>query len=108
MPLAISPHKALLRPKSKLQTNAVDSKYAAEDIGAYIAIRNDLLAEAEELKTRAKIDSAAVANDFVANCLKPARTPYGSQSLPDADAKRERRRCEAIRNRIRELRTILA
>lgn len=74
------------------------------EIKAYIAIRDNLLAEAEQLKTRTKIDSLTVANDFVLNCLKPVRPPYQSQCLPEAQAVRERKRCEAVRSRITELR----
>jgi hypothetical protein len=84
------------------------SKDLVDDINAYIAIRDDLLAEAEQIMTRAKIDSVTVANDFVATCLKPARSPYQAQCLPERDAVRERRRCEAVRARLRELAALIA
>jgi hypothetical protein len=91
---------------SKKQTAArpVGSKYAVAEIAAYIAIRDELLIEAEELRTRAKLDSVIVANDFVATCLKPARPPYEAQYLPETAAVRERTRCEAVKNRVTELR----
>ena len=77
-------------------------------IKAYIAIRDDLLTEAEQLKTLAKLDSVTVANDFVQSCLNPARPPYHSQCLPDPDAVRERKRCHAVKSRIAELRSQIA
>jgi hypothetical protein len=80
------------------------SNYAADEINTYIAIRDELLAEAEELRTCVKLDSVAIANNFVETCLKPARSPYEAQCLPEADALRERKRCEAVKMRIAELR----
>src|SRR5438093_458180 len=63
-----------------------------------------ILAEAEEVLTSAKLASTGLANDFVQGCLQPARSPYEAQCLPEADAIRERKRCEAVRNRLVELR----
>jgi hypothetical protein len=107
MPLASRPIK--FPSGSKLRKTRpprrIDSLNVIVEIKAYIAIRDNLLAEAEQLKTPAKIDSLAVANDFVQNCLKAARPPYESQCLPEADAVRERKRCEAVRTRIAELRS---
>jgi hypothetical protein len=106
MPLASSPTK--LASESKLRKSkparSIDALNAIAEIKAYIAIRDGLLAEAEQLKTQEKIDSLAVANDFVQSCLKTARPPYESQYLPEPDAVRERKRCEAVRYRIAELR----
>ena len=82
--------------------------YAVDEINAYIAIRNELLAEAEELRTRTKLDTVIVANNFVAGCLKPARKPYQAQCLPEADALRERQRCIAVSNRVAQLRAVAA
>lgn len=79
------------------------SPYAIEEINAYAAIRDDLLEEAEEIPTRAKLDSVKVANDFVENCLQSASTPYQAQCLPGAKADRERKRCGDVKNRIAEL-----
>jgi hypothetical protein len=92
--------------KTKPPAAPVGSIYAIEEINAYIAIRDQLLAEAEELRTRAKIDSVIVANDFVDGCLKAARSPYDGQCLPEADAARERKRCLAVTNRVNELRRL--
>ena len=91
------------RKRSRPPTNPAGSGEAAAEINAYIAIRDDLLAEAEQIRTRAKIDSLTVANDFVEKCLKPARPPYEKQCLPQAEAVRERKRCEAVKGRISEL-----
>jgi hypothetical protein len=107
MPLASSPIKFPSRSKLRKTRSPrrIGSLNVIAEIKAYIAIRDGLLTEAEQLKTRAKIDSLAVANDFVQSCLKAARLPYESQCLPEADALRERKRCEAVRSRIAELRT---
>jgi hypothetical protein len=84
------------------------SKEAIAEIYAYIAIRDDLLSEAEQLRTRAKIDSLCAANNFVATCLKAARPPYQAQCLPEADAIHQRKRCQAIKVRISELSSQIA
>jgi hypothetical protein len=86
----------------------VNSKYAFDEIKAYIAIRDGLLAEAEEVTTRVKLDSVQAANDFVAACLSPHRSPYEAQHLPEAEMARERVRCEAVNIRIAELRVGIA
>ena len=83
--------------------NAATPTYAISEINAYIAIRDELLAEAEQLRTRAKLDCVLIANDFVAGCLRPARKLYAAQSLPERDAVRERTRCAAVKNRVVEL-----
>lgn len=95
--------KTSLKKHSHRPANVVGSKEAIAEINAYIAIRDDLLNEAEQIRTRAKIDSLTVANNFVATCLKPVRPPYQAQCLPEAEAVRERKRCEAVTIRIREL-----
>ena len=70
----------------------------------FIAIRDELLAEAEEAKSASKLDSLIVANNFVESCLTPARSPYELQFLPEPAAKRERKRCEQIKRRVSDLR----
>lgn len=55
------------------------------------------------MRTRAKIDSANVANNFVITCLKPARPPYEAQCLPKAEALREAKRCQEIKARLARL-----
>src|SRR2546421_5363167 len=107
MPLAISSTKSSAKTKSRQATtltSAFGSVYSVAEINAYIAIRDQLLAEAEELHSSAKLVSTALANDFVEGCLKPARSPYQAQCLPESDAVRERERCEAVRGRIAQLR----
>lgn len=95
--------KANTRTRARTGSQLAGSAEAIAEINAYIAIRDDLLAEAEQIRTRAKIDSLAVANDFVEKCLKPARPPYEKQCLSEAEAVRERTRCEAVKSRIAEL-----
>ena len=94
------------RPRKPLRTieATISASHAVSEIIAYIAIRDDLLAEAEKIRSLAKIDSLAVANDFVMTCLKPARHPYEAQSLPEAEASRQRDRCHEVKSRIAELR----
>ena len=107
MPLAISSTLPAAKGKSRptpTVTPAFGSAYSIAEINAYIAIRDQLLAEAEKLHSTAKIASTALANDFVEGCLKPARSPYEAQCLPESEAARERKRCEAVRDRIAELR----
>ena len=108
MPLAISSTKSSAKTKSRQATtltSAFGSVYSIAEINAYIAIRDELLAEAEELHTSAKLAATELANDFVFGCLKPARAPYEAQCLPESDAIRERKRCEIVRDRIAQLRS---
>ena len=87
-------------------TTAVDpvaSQYAVDEINAYIAIRDNLLAEAEATAARPNLRRLSLANDFVQSCLKPAWSPYEAQYLPERDADRERKRCAAVKIRIADL-----
>lgn len=77
--------------------------HAVGEINAYTTIRDGLLAIAEKVTTRATLESASIANEFVENCLLAARSPYEAQSLPEEHAKRERNRCLAVRVRIAAL-----
>jgi hypothetical protein len=90
--------------KSAKTADVSHSKYIVDEINAYIAIRDSLLAEAEEVRSCAKLDSLSVANDFVETCLKPPRPTYKAQHLSEADAARERKRCLMVKIRIAELR----
>lgn len=94
-------------PKSRTPrpTNPASPEATAE-INAYIAIRDELFAEAEQLRTAAKLASLTVANDVVEGYLRPARAPYEAQSLSENDAARERKRCEFVRGRIAQLRML--
>ena len=111
MPLAIDSilpaAKRESRPTPTL-TSAFGSAYSIAEINAYIGIRDQLLAEAEKQHTNAKLASIALANDFVEGCLKPVRSPYEAQCLPETDAIRERQRCAAVRDRIAQLRSSAA
>jgi len=106
MPLAISSTKPASRESRPAPTFTPEfgSAYSVTEINAYIAIRDQLLDEAEKVHTTAKLASTALANDFVDGCLKPGRTPYEAQCLSESDAVRERKRCEVVRDRIAELR----
>ena len=108
MPLAIDSTTSAKKEKSRQThtlSSAFGSVYSVTEINAYIAIRDELLAEAEELHTSAKLAATELANDFVFGCLKPARPPYEAQCLAEAEANRERKRCEIVRDRIAQLRT---
>ena len=105
MHVTIGSARAGIEPKRrKGKRESGSSKYAIGEINAYIAIRDELLAEAEQLKTASKLDGLAIANDFVESCLACSRPPYQAQFLPEADAVRERRRCCDIRHRVADLR----
>jgi len=76
---------------------------AIAEIKAYIALRDRALSEAAKLETEAALKRAQIANDFVVNCLKPARIPYQAQCLPEAEAAMERERCRDIELQLTEL-----
>jgi hypothetical protein len=90
------------RPQEKHQSQ--NSEYVIGEINAFIAIRDELLAEAEETKAVSKLESLIVANNFVESCLTPARSPYDMQFLPEPAARRERKRCEQVKRRVADLR----
>ena len=76
------------------------TNYVVDEINAYAAIRDIALAEAEKVTTQVNIERVKIANQFVENCLKPARPLYEAQHLPEADAVRERGRCQAVKVRL--------
>ena len=76
------------------------STYIGDEIRAYATIRDLALAEAEKVTNPLNLDRARIANDFVENALKPSRSPYESQHLPEGDATRERQRCKAVKVRL--------
>jgi hypothetical protein len=106
MPLSISSPAGRTagkaRPAQKREHEK--SEYIVGEINAFIAIRDELLAEAEEVKTASKLDSLLIANNFVESCLTPAKSPYDVQFLPEPAAKRERKRCDDVKRRIENLR----
>ena len=81
--------------------------YVVDEINAYIVIRDIALAEAEKEPSSVNLERARISNDFVENCLKPARPPYEAQYLPKADAARERGCCQAVKVRLSLLRAHL-
>ena len=110
MPLAISSTRPAAEPKACISRSHEDtsSKYATAEISAYIAIRDNVLQEAEQAPTSKSLKRAETANDFVETCLKAPRSPYDAQYLPEPDAASERTRCAAAKMRIATLRAVLA
>ena len=105
-----APSTSLLARKHRqsLTGPRATSRYAAEAINAYIAVRDQLDVEVEKVATPEKLNRLAIANDLVLACLKPARHPYEGQSLPESDAVRERSRCESIRSKVSKLLPVVA
>jgi hypothetical protein len=97
-----------LQRRSTKAIDPVGSQYAVDEINTYITIRDNLLAEAEATTTSVNVRRLSLANDFVQSCLRPARSPYKAQYLPECDADRERKRCAAVKIRIAELDTQIA
>ena len=85
------------------QAERTASQHAHDEIGAYIAIRNILLADVEKSPTSEAIASLAAANDVVETCLRPACPPYQAQHLAETDAVRERKVCQKVKQRIAQL-----
>jgi hypothetical protein len=105
MEFTVESLKQVSRAKTKTAASQmqVGGDYAVEEINAYIAVRDELLREAERTRSRAKLDSVKVANNFIVGCLRPSRGLYASQCLPENDAVRERERCASIDARLAEL-----
>jgi hypothetical protein len=95
------------RKPAKRVPVASRNQYAVDEIGAYIALRDSLLTEAQQGLTEGALQRLVLANNFVANCLRPGKAPYLSQSLPEADAARELKRCAAVDAAITKLRARL-
>ena len=76
------------------------STYVADEIQAYATIRELALAEAERVTNTLNLERARIANEFVENSLRPAKSPYEAQHLPEGEATRERQRCEAVKVRL--------
>ena len=98
----------MISEKASQQAPApTETSPAVAEIHAYLAARNLLLREAEENTTEAHLRRATAANEFAENCLRPARSPYQAQALPEAEAARERQHCKAVKVRLAELRARL-
>ena len=93
----ISPARTRSASSNKVSSEAID------EINAYIAVRDLSLAEAERIPTRGTVDRALLANEFVESCLRPVRSPYGAQALPESSAADQRRRCAAAKARLVQL-----
>jgi len=98
------PHDISPKTVSALPAAATASSAAAHEIHSYLAVRDLLLAEAEQNGTEASLQRARIANEFAETCLRPPPSPYEAQGLPETDAARERQRCKAVKLRIAELR----
>ena len=96
------------QPQAWSSTRHAMSTYIADEIQAYATIRDLALAEAEKITNSLNLERARIANEFVENCLKPAKSPYEAQHLPEGDAAREHQRCEAVKVRLSLLRAHLA
>ena len=109
MPLAAPSTKPIsrLRKPARPAPEASGSQHAVEEIHAYIAVRDSLLREAEGALSEAALQRLVLANNFVANCLRPVRGPYFAQSLPESDAARELKRCAGVDASIAQLRARL-
>jgi hypothetical protein len=106
MPLATNLTLPAANPKARTAStlsSKFGSAYSIAEINAYIAVRDQLLAEAERTHASAKLASTALANDFVEGCLQSPRSPYQAECLSESDSARERIRCKVVRERISEL-----
>lgn len=84
------------------------STYIVDEIRAYSVVRDLALAEAEKLTNAINLERVRIANEFLENALKPARSPYETQHLPEGVAVGERQRCEAVKVRLSLLHAHLA
>jgi hypothetical protein len=89
-----------VQPANWSSTRHSMSTYIADEIQAYATIRDLALAEAEKATNTLNLERARIANEFVENTLKPAKSPYEAQHLPEGEAARERQRCEAVKVRL--------
>jgi hypothetical protein len=105
------PTSTVLAPRLRAASTSSSrsgSPEASAEIHAYIATRDLAVADAERNVTSTTLNRAFLANELVQNCLKPARTPYSSQALPEGEAATERKRCDAVQCRIAQLRACSA
>jgi hypothetical protein len=107
MDLAPSPVKKNGQKPVTAVTRQNASRYAIDEINAYVAVRDELLEEAEQNPTGVGIERLILANNFVANCMRPTRHPYVTQYLPDVDAVRELKQCHAVDAQIAKMRARL-
>ena len=96
--------RTISRSPSAFSRGRISSQQANDEIHAFIAARDMSLVEAERSLSDMSLNRAFLAKDLVTNYLKPACSPYQAQSLPEEDAARERKRCEAAKVRLEQLR----
>jgi hypothetical protein len=96
-------HQAISPARTRSASSNKVSSEAIEEINAYIAVRDQSLAEAERVPTRSTVDRALLANEFVESCLRPTRSPYQAQGLTEAHAADQRQRCAAAKARLAQL-----
>ncbi len=101
------PPRSAIKPKSRRPSISpvTSSRAILQEINAYIATRDGLLAAAEKAPNLQSIHRAAIANDVVQVSLRPARPSYAAQHLSEIDAVRELERCKRATRRIIELRS---
>ena len=100
-----SPRKRRTQPTRGAEPRLTN--YIVDEINAYAAIRDIALAEAEKEPNEVNVERAQIANNFVENCLKPARPLYEAQHLPEEDAVRERTNCQTVKVRLALMRAHL-
>ncbi|HEY2713288.1 MAG TPA: hypothetical protein VGI60_12295 [Chthoniobacterales bacterium] len=93
--------------KTERESALLQSNPARDEIEACLATRDLLLREAEKHTDETNLRRAISANEFAVDCLRPVRSPYETQALPESHARGERRRCQAVRRRLAELETFL-
>jgi hypothetical protein len=81
------------------------SDTASVEIHSFLAARDLLFREAEANPTEPNLRRAGAANEFAESCLRPARSPYHAQALPEPEAAHERLRCKAATLRLAQLQT---
>ena len=106
--LATRPVSAHSQKKVSSFSSHPPSQHADGEIQAFIAARDMAIADAQRNPTNTSLTRAFLANELVENCLKPARTPYQAQSFPEAEAMREKKRCESVTGKLAQLRACIA
>jgi hypothetical protein len=81
------------------------AEWASVEIHSYLAARDLLLRETDANPTESNLRRTSAANEFAESCLRPARSPYQAQALPEAEAARERLRCHVVKMRLAHLRS---
>ncbi len=102
LPLQATTMNAVTNFRDHARPAAADC--ALVEIHSYLAARDLLLREAEAKPTEQNLRRALAANEIAENYLRPARSPYQTQSLSETEAVEERRRCQAVKQRLAELR----